>query len=1431
MRQKIGALIAAGIVIGLAAVLFWGASASQTVLAGMQQTLDQQLTEALGSKVSIGNVQITSYNKVTVDKAVIFDKQGNEIAASDKVMVTFNPFSLLRGAGPVAAISGVTLVKPQLFLQQYPDKSWNVTELLQQKQTTKSEFTGRITAEDGTAVVETSQGKWPVEGINGRIDFDANPAIAVDLSLQYRNSGVVVKGLINSGGRDTLHIHADQIALQEGQPFLTGSPSIQLVTGLLQDLNLTVAREHGQFTYAGEARLVDGGADFNSLKIREAGGMLALTHNAVYLLSLKGKVNNQPLTVNGQIGTDGAEPALNLEVASDGFDPAAIGEYPFQGTVAFNLAVSGTMSQPDMAGSFNVKQGEIDGYAIANAGGKVHYYAQQLTLTSGQASLFGGRVTGDGSLNMANGAFWAELHGRQLNCAALPPGLPSLSGQGDVDLLVDGQGTLATASLQGTVTVGQGEAAGIPFTSLSAGFTRQQDTVSLDYFTMKLGEGAVTAAGTVTGRELALNVSGSQVPLDGIRNRVGLPSLEGQCGINGTVTGTIDNPVFNAVFDAADGVVLYQPFTTATGRIEMTSRQIKLSGVELIDHATTHKIDGTIGLVDGQPVNLTISSRHARAENLVKLLLPGEKLTGNVDNDVVLTGTLKQLNASGRVRLTEGSFRGYLLAKGEGSYQRVNGVTTIHDFTLQSLNTELKLSGEISAGNQLNFDIIAQNIDVAKLHFDYPYPVTGKANFSGKLTGTPQDPVFTGELLADSMVFNGQTLQDIHGSLQIHGSQMDIPNFSFTQSNGKYTFTGGIDTASEAVYGSLDVNNAELGALLPLFNVDTQDVSGRLNGHIQIGGTLKRPNVWLTGNMTGGKIKNYPLQNIDLDISLENNVITVSRFTANQGSGILAVRGTADLHGPLNLEIGGRDLDAGLLTAWLDTNIETKGKLSFGVQITGTAEKPSAAVSLEVKDGSVANATFDNLYGLFVIDKDNIHVNQLLLNKGTYRASAYGLIPLKALNTQGRQQASAEDQMNLKVRLDEANLSILPFLTKAVSWGAGQTKGEVTIGGTLAHPTLEGGIQIDNGVIKLAALADPIQKVGVDIRFEGDKININTFSGAMGSGSYSLTGSARLNGMALDDYNLTLKLDKLGVNSKYFKGPVQGLLKLDSTGPRPKLSGSLTFENDTINIPYIPEVSPSDLNIALDVDLLAANKVRFYNPYLYDIWTQGKVKLKGTTKYPDVSGHIDALRGTVNYLQTPFQVTEGRADFIQFRSFEPVITLSAQTKLEQTTVYMTAKGPVSAMDLRLSSQPEMNQQEIISLLTLRSRYYDKQKDTTSNTGLGRDELYSIMNAGLQMSFLSEVEGSFRNAFGLDEFQLVPGTLSDQDKAEAINRDVYSLEVGKYVTDRLFLSYTMGVDHTEQSMLVRYDLSPRISLTGSTDTQNNKKLELQARFRF
>lgn len=1434
MRHK-AVIISVAVIAVIAGAVFFKA---QEILGRASQTLAVDVSEALGSKLTIGKVELTSFNTLTIHDAAVYDKKNESLIVSEKVVMNYSIPALIRGIPVVEAISQIRVINPSVTIRQDDSGTWNFEELVQSKGEGQGNFTGKVIIENGTLLTGARNQEWQFQAVNGLLDFADHPATKVKLTALRQGAGLKVEGRLANKNSAKLTLWAEKVEIKDYQAFYPQNSSLSIMDGILEQVVLTAQKNQDEIALAGEAKLNGVAAKLDGTSIEAMQGLITFTNKNICFFDTTAKVYQQPVKVRGQVSLDSSVPALDMTLSSPGFDLSVLNAgIPVEGVVVGEAKVMGLANNPEINGNFSLPKGEVAGYSVSNAKAKLHVSDRQLFFTDAKADMLGGSIAAQGMLDTNTMKYTASVEGKNIESSAIKAAAPYLSGIGNFAVQLSGQQSLLNLTMEGTAAIENGTLKGVPFEKIHTGFLQKDGRLTLNYLNLSAGGGKAAASGWAQsdGSMIDIRLAGQGLPLTLLAKlQDGLP-LSGQLDFSGQAAGSLQKPRLSGQFTAIDGEAFYQPFKKAEGSVSLSGTELSLSNVTLVDGVTRHSIQGQITLAGEQQMNLSVSSHMARAENLVKLILPGEKLTGNVDNEIQLYGPMKNLNASGHILLTEGSFRGQLIKKGEGFYERENGNVLLKDFVVNSLSTNVLVSGIIDKNQVLNLDIAAHDVDLAKLQIDMPYPISGKANFAGVLTGTTSYPAFTGNLSAQHLWFNGKEILRVSALAHGQGSEINIPQFDFVQENGKFHYSGGFNLASREISGNLDVENGELEFLLAAFNVPVQDLSGHLNGQLKLNGTTNRPNVWLKGQLTAGQLKKYPLENIQIDAQLVNQVLTINNFTAQQGKGILAASGTADFEGPLNMEIGGRDIDAGLLSAWFNSKLEAKGKLSFTAQVSGTAEKPHTAVSLDIAGGGVSNATFDSLYGLFVIDKKNIYVNQLLFTKGPYRASAYGTVPLVPFNETGRNLATEQDQINLTVKLDEANLSILPLLTKDVAWAAGETQGKITVEGTLKQPVMHGQFRVNNGTIKLAYLDEPIQKVGVDIELDDDKINVKTFEGTMGKGRYQLSGSANLNGLDLKNYNMVLTLDKLGITSKYFKGPVDGKLTLSEQNSRPLLAGKLLFENDLVNIPIFSSVSQSSLDADLNVDVIVGKKVHLYNPILYDFFAAGKVNFAGNTKNPVASGHISAVRGTVNYLRTPFKIIDGRVEFVKFSELEPVIKLNAEATLEQTTVHMSLNGPISKLDLQLKSDPPMRQQEILSLLTLRSRFFENQKNGAAQnySGLGRAEAMSLLDAGLQMTFVSELEGAFRNTFGLDEFQ-VKRDFFDVDAAANVNtqqREGYSVEFGKYINDRLMLSYRMGLDHYEYKTKLRYDVSRRLSVTSSIDYKSNKYIGIETRFRF
>ncbi|HWR29057.1 MAG TPA: hypothetical protein VN631_04415, partial [Negativicutes bacterium] len=537
---------------------------------------------------------------------------------------------------------------------------------------------------------------------------------------------------------------------------------------------------------------------------------------------------------------------------------------------------------------------------------------------------------------------------------------------------------------------GRGILSGEALNNLEFSVSQQGGKLDLQALSARLGSGSLTASGALGPDLLNLRLAVASLPMGMLS--VVYPELQafGALDLTGQLTGTPDAVQLTGSFLALDGQILHQPFTRATGNIAFYDGTVSLDKVEVRNGKGLHEINGKVALSGSRAIDMKVKTQGARAEDIVAWLAPGEPLTGNVENEVILGGTLDAIEADGKLTLWEGSYRGYLLSKVSGAYRRSGGILSVKELEVDSFNAKASLSGTVDQQQRLNFTVTAKEVEIAYIQLKYPYPVQGQMSLNGTLTGTTQNPEFNGDVMSRTLQLNGQDLFDITGQIVLHRDEVQVSALQFLLGKGQVRANGGYREKGEEVYGGLSVENTEVSGLLAILNTPLKGAAGRLNGQVALTGTMSLPAIQVFGTLHAGRIKGYALDSIELDVSLRNNIITVNDFRAHQGTGLIVAKGTADMKGPLAMEIGGSDIDAGILAAWLDSTTEIQGKLNFVAQLSGTATAPKAGLSLDIRGGGVTNATFDELYGLFVLQDEIIQVNQLYITKGEHRASVYG---------------------------------------------------------------------------------------------------------------------------------------------------------------------------------------------------------------------------------------------------------------------------------------------------------------------------------------------------------------------------------------------------------------------------------------------------------
>ena len=1369
------------------------------------------------------------------------DQGGKLVAEVPALSLHLDPLKLLTGSGTLGMVSRITLEGPRLFLVQDERQEWNVAHLLKESQSSSTDFKALIAIRDGRVKLQLPYGTWEAE-VEGTIDSAQNPDFALDLMVTRKNQSIHVAGTLNTDRQGTLTAQTDFMGLQDFSPLGEQFLPITDLTGALTDASITWTNNAAGSQLSGRVQLRQVGAVYSwnghDLALGADGG-LSFDQMRLKARDLEVTMDGQKVRVSGGVDlTDLQDPrAEKLQADLDSFDLSALPlDLPVTGRISGTLALDGTKEDLTGSGTFTSPSLTFQDYEAEQVTLPFSFRNHRVETDGAKASLGGGSVTVQASYDWEDQEGQAALTLDQVDGGIFVPRLGSLVLDGT--LYAAGQyqdGILRLETLSSDLSLAWGN---LKLQQIALDGSLDGSRITLSRISGYTEEGgALAGSGSLTDGQLQGNLYVTGLPVDPLLAAVG---QEGKGNLSGHLVlgGTADDPQAFGAFSFENGELLGQTIQEAHGALEWKERKAGFHKVEVNLDQGTHILDGQVDLSGSEPqLDLTLETRGIRLEPLSEAFQSPWPVTGNLTNTITVKGPLSNPSFTGHVHAWDGSVNKFLVDEVDGDYTYDGKILQLKNFRAQALTCSAQFSGTVSRDGFLDIGIDAKNINLLRLPWlKDSVDLAGNVNFSGSITGHTSRPQFQGVLSSDSVLINGVEFTGLALSFQSQAGHVNTFQGTFQQkTGGNYALKARFDFDRKLFQWTVDVTRGNVRSLLQMGGIKA-DVDGYLSGRIEANPDGPRTGMTIIGKVEDGKVAGVPFASADFDIYTHLGQWKIRKLQAQEnGGGLIAAQGNFNLkERTIDLELATSEANAKLLTVGMDNPPEVSGKLNIVAQLKGKLDDPNGNFSLEMKEGSISGMAFDSLYGMVTLRNDMFHLDQFLIQRDVYKVSAYGTFPMDLLRPVAKRK-DPKSRMNLEVRLDNGNLAILPTLTKWVQWADGPTSGRVDITGTLEDYNLDGSIDLDGGTVKFRGLDNTFDNVKFHADFNGKTITLKEFSAATGkNGSITASGSYLLNDVSGKPYHLDLAIKDVELVSSSVKGKLNGTFGLEHRDSKPFLTGNLKLDKGYLGISAIPEFGEGGADIGLDVDVDLGNNLHLYNAAFMDLWLKGQFHILGSTAFPQINGSIRVNRGSrLKYLGTPFNIGFGEIYWPRPGTFVPNVNMSAFTHLGQYNIMAKASGPLSLDDIviKLSSDPPQDENTLKRFLTLK----------TDDASLGDEAWRGLVDAGLQMTFLADVEDAIKDALGLDELRIYSGTVqntiafsADPDRAnEATGQDrrQYNVLLSRYFGRKLLIGYTTSFDGEKSNLYAGYRIAPRVHIGISTDQDNNHWYGVQYRTRF
>ena len=1390
--------------------------------------------------VQLGSVTWPGSNTLLVKDILVRDQKQQTVATVPEIRVSVNPFKAFSGLEK--AVSAIDLERPTVFIKQDKEEHWNYENLLKPSQSETTPFYGKLNIHQGTAVVQLPEGNWQYQ-IDGSVDGSYNPAF--DLDFRVNAPGMetaTVLGSIDNKGVGKIVMKSDRVDLAPYHALALRYGGVKEAAGLVTGIDGEWNNDGKDTVLRGKCTLQDvrGRYQMNGqeLPFRITGNVSSSDH-VITADKLQVSLNEQDAVLSGALDIhDPDNPEGHLSLRSD--------KFTYNGETLKNIEAEAVLAGNKAAVNYFTaayRDGRISGQGVYEpASGKLTGAAdiRKVTLDgetfNGEKFVLNAGLAGSGTYNQEDGRLHVNVAANTMNLQWRDTRLNVMDF--DADLTNDG--------------------------------------VDIHTFSASTGNGALQAAGRVSfdgGYELTGKMA--NMPLDPVLAVAGQEGGGFVSSASYHLHGQGSRVNFEGPVEIRQVACKDLFVQDGSGYVTVRDNVAQLKDYRLVMDQGSHTANGTVDLRGGDPrFNLVLETEKVRVEPLLAAAgLRGViTATGNLSNRMHVAGTLSEPAVQGDADMSDGSVEGYLVDSLTGRYFYHKGALRLDNVVVKALSSTLKLHGVMDADRHLDFEAEATDVDLSRLPVrEENVALAGYASAKGHLSGTVDTPLFAGNVSSEEFFINGVPVKNLKGVLVSNGKDINSLKGECEQTNtdgltSAYMIDLALNRPKRDLRGRMGIMYGDLQNILKMAKVDFP-VKGLVAGTLEFNG----PDADTVADFWGYNldVNGVKYDQMALKARLNKGVLTVENIKLQEDraffrEGSIALRGTVDLRKrEMNMRARAVDANPAILTAFMQKPLILTGSLNMSAQMEGPWNNLKGNGSAEIVQGSLEEVPFDKVSAEFVLENDTITLRQVSAEQDVYKLTALGRIPVDAFRARENRK-NPDAQMDIKVDFNQASLAVFGAHPR-IDWSLGDTKGIVTVAGTLDNPQLFGTLAVADGCVKLKDIHSLIDKVNLRMTFSGSKVLVEQISAVLGKGTLEGSGSYDFRASGEQSYLFNATAKNAEIDSAIFKGRINGtfavspeyyriprrLLQKQAAGTessdknapratgmeegwRPKITVDAGLDDVTVNMPTVPSLGEGSSNLGLNVSVNLGSKVHLYNKYLYDLWLKGMVKAEGSTVFPRISGGIDTDKGTVTYLRTRFKVEKGSLRWPQSGTFLPYVKLDANTKFSRYRIALQVDGSLNkdTLDMKLQSNPYLSKNAIVRMLTL-------QRASAGSDDITNEDMTNLLIAGLETGLLGDVEHSIRKALGIDEFRVYVGKLDngvDFDnriirELTQEEKDQYNFLIAKNLTERWKIGYTSSFDGKHENIYTQYQLTEHMNITFSQNEDHERRYSVEYRITF
>ncbi len=925
---------------------------------------------------------------------------------------------------------------------------------------------------------------------------------------------------------------------------------------------------------------------------------------------------------------------------------------------------------------------------------------------------------------------------------------------------------------------------GFTSVALSAGVHLRDDTLWVKEIHAK------SNASTIDDAELQLNLTDRRIqgviPQARIDFRDLDPNVTGSLNLSANIDGTIAEPS-GSFFGISTG---FDFGKTHIDSVELNGTLTKDSVV--LGRFEARQLDGRLN-AEGA-LNLATEQFHATAE--VSNLLVDEltDLSGTVFMKAKADGNYRSPNV-----IFDGEIRNAVYRNYDHGTVHVEGMTNLKDATVlaKSEKYNATVDGKVTIKPPYVFSAQITSSQ-SRIHYDkYDVVTDGRLKISGE-------------------------------ARPFQAKQVEFEKFELKGKGVEISANGPMETGTQL----------DLGADLSKIPIPVEGLrlGGTAQAHATLSGALDNPSIegTLTTNratVRAGKMSEDA--NVSAAVDFTGHEFSIRDVHASYAGATATITGHGSWQGAGQVQFQIANIRP--------ENFMTGRPISGIASIEGKIEFPRP--SLDEITGSMRFTELDlTARDIAVNQKEPIEVDL-----------DHRIVTIRHFNVEGPEtQASLSGYANLgthalNVDVDaDTDLAIIEPLIPDLH-PSGRIRSQIAVRGTPQNPSFDGFVNVSDGEIALETPNLHLERVHVESKLSGNRIDISQASGVMNDGTFEATGGTNFSHSGLSNAEFDLKVERGRLDyPEGLQSEFSTQVKISGTSPSLMVSGNIdvlsaSYEKDfkltqemlkritstrPIATPAAASVSGFGDQIRLELEVGAPGTILVKNN-VADLEATGTFRIRGTASNPIVLGRAAVLDGGELYFgpaasiesvqkarrSDRYTIERGSIDFNNPLRSEPDLDFEAKHELdvkdEHYLITLNVSGTPETLKAELTSDPYLEQSDIVAMLLTGRSYADLQGSYASYAG---ELALGYVTGQLSERWLSQA-GS---VVGLSSVSIEPVTIANQTDLAA------RLNIARDITKGFSLIYSQNLNGSmAQTWIVSYGTKNNLVIRGINDADANE----------